>query len=46
MYEADTRQRFIFENFDIRGDIVKLQKSYLETVTGKHSWTTRTCVTA
>ena len=36
MYEADTRQRFIFENFDIRGDIVKLQKSYLETVTGKH----------
>lgn len=31
----DTSQRFIFENNDIRGEIVKLNKAYLDTVTGK-----------
>lgn len=31
----DSSQRFIFENSDIRGEIVKLDKSYLDTVTGK-----------
>jgi len=34
-HQADTSQRFIFENTDIRGEIVRLNKSYLDTVRGK-----------
>lgn len=33
--QADTSQRFIFEHKDIRGEIVRLNKSYLDTVRGK-----------
>ncbi|MDP1931245.1 MAG: Hsp33 family molecular chaperone HslO [Gammaproteobacteria bacterium] len=32
----DTSQRFIFDNTDIRGEIVRLRKSYADTVSGKY----------
>lgn len=32
---SDSSQRFIFENADIRGEIVRLHKSYLDTISGK-----------
>lgn len=31
----DSSQRFIFENADVRGEIVRLHKSYLDTIAGK-----------
>jgi molecular chaperone Hsp33 len=34
-HNPDASQRFIFENADIRGEIVRLHKSYLDTVRGK-----------
>ncbi|OGT72531.1 MAG: molecular chaperone Hsp33 [Gammaproteobacteria bacterium RIFCSPLOWO2_02_FULL_57_10] len=36
MQENDTSQRFLFDNTDIRGEIVRLRKSYADTVTGKY----------
>lgn len=35
MHSPDASQRFIFENADIRGEIVRLHKTYLDTVRGK-----------
>lgn len=35
-HNPDASQRFIFENADIRGEIVRLHRSYLDTVLGKH----------
>lgn len=35
MPSSDSSQRFIFENADIRGEIVRLNKSYLATIGGK-----------
>lgn len=34
-HNPDASQRFIFENADIRGEIVRLNKTYLDTVRGK-----------
>ena len=34
-HSSDASQRFIFENADIRGEIVRLHKTYLDTVRGK-----------
>lgn len=35
-HNPDASQRFVFENADIRGEIVRLHKTYLDTVRGKH----------
>lgn len=35
-HNPDASQRFIFENADVRGEIVRLHRSYLDTVRGKH----------
>ncbi len=32
---SDSSQRFLFENADVRGEIVRLNKSYLDTIAGK-----------
>ena len=32
----DSSQRFIFENADIRGELVRLNKTYIDTVHGKN----------
>jgi len=36
LHSPDTSQRFVFENADIRGEIVRLHKSYATAVQGKH----------
>ena len=44
MHSPDTSQRFIFENADVRGEIVRLHKSFAVAVQGKHPFDTELCL--